>query len=82
LRTHTRPGIEVSVAEMVDALRRVGGDEAASRVTYVPDEQIAAIVDTWATRFEPVRAAALGFTPDESIDAIIGAYLEDEGLTA
>jgi nucleoside-diphosphate-sugar epimerase len=82
LRTLTLPGIEVSVAEMVEALRRVGGDEVANRVTYVPDEQIAAIVGTWATRFEPARATALGFTPDESIDAIIRAYLEDEGLTA
>jgi D-erythronate 2-dehydrogenase len=80
LRSVNLPGIVVSVGEMVESLKRVGGEKAASRVHYAVDEKIMAIVQTWAYNFDTARANALGFTPDASMDAIVRAYAEEEGI--
>jgi nucleoside-diphosphate-sugar epimerase len=71
------PGLTVSVREMIDALRRVGGDRAADRVRFERDERIARIVSTWPARFNARRALALGFTADPDIETIIRAYAEE-----
>ena len=36
------------------------------------------IVAGWATRFDPSRALALGFTADASFDDIIATHVADE----
>ncbi|HLJ20644.1 MAG TPA: D-erythronate dehydrogenase, partial [Stellaceae bacterium] len=41
------PGIAVSVAEMVSALRRAGGDAAVKRIRWEPDAAIQKIVAGW-----------------------------------
>src|SRR5262245_51236901 len=53
------PGLTVTVAEMIDALRKVGGDTAAGRVRMQRDEVIRRIVDTWPARFQTQRASAM-----------------------
>ena len=73
-RAVSLPGLTVTVAEMIDALRLVGGEAAASRVHFVEDEQIARIVYGWPARFDAARAVALGFTRDTDIVSVVRAY--------
>ncbi len=68
------PGLTVTVAQMLEALRAVGGDAAVARVKMEPDERIAAIVNTWPARFETPRADALGFPRDRDVESIVRAY--------
>ena len=58
------PGISVSVGEMVEALREVGGEKAVSRLTFDRDEAIERIVSGWPTAAHSDRAARLGFAAD------------------
>jgi nucleoside-diphosphate-sugar epimerase len=74
------PGITVSVRQMIAALRKVAGDEVASRIAFRPDARIQAIVSGWPSRFRTERAAAMGFQADDGIEAIIRDYLADEGV--
>jgi nucleoside-diphosphate-sugar epimerase len=73
-RTLPLPGITVTVGEMVDALIRVAGPEAAARIRWEPDPAIERIVAGWPVAASAARARALGFTDDGSIDAIIRAH--------
>ena len=74
------PGITASVAEMVEAMRRVAGDAAAKRVVYKADARIRAIVKTWPARFRTPRALAMGFRPDADVESVIRAYIADENI--
>jgi nucleoside-diphosphate-sugar epimerase len=71
------PGLTVTVAQMLEALRAVGGDAAVARVKMEPDERIAAIVRTWPARFVTTRADALGFTCDSDVVSIVRAYARE-----
>jgi len=68
------PGLMVTVAQMIEALRQVGGDAAAARVRIRRDETIGRIVDTWPARFQTPRAIALGFAQDRDFLGIVQAY--------
>jgi nucleoside-diphosphate-sugar epimerase len=72
------PGLRVSMAEAVAALERVAGDRPRGQITFEIDDQIQAIADSWPKQTRSVRAQALGFEPDASIDDVIRAYIEDE----
>jgi len=76
-RAVSLPGLTVSVREMLDALRQVGGEAAVRRVRFQPDERIAKIVYGWPARFDAERAQALGFTADTDIESIVRVYAED-----
>lgn len=78
------PALTVTVAEMLDTLRRVAGDAVADLVTITPDPAVEAIVGSWPAVFDNARAAALGLTPDESFESVVRAYAEDHpsALTA
>ena len=71
------PGITVSVAEMLDCLRTLGGDAALARVQHKPDPKIEAIVASWPARFETRRAQQLGFKGDRNFREIVEAFLDD-----
>jgi len=71
------PGISVTVAEMVESVRRVGADRRLGSIEVAPDPEIEAIVRTWARRSSAERALALGLREDEGLDAIVRAYVED-----
>jgi UDP-glucose 4-epimerase len=77
-RNLTMPGLSATVAEQVEALRRVAGDRAVALIRREPDPVIAGIVAGWATRFDASRAEALGFRAESSFDEIIAAHVEDE----
>ncbi len=74
------PGITVSVAQAVEALRKIAGDKVASRVQWKPDARIQSIVMTWPARFTTERALKLGFTADPDIESVIRDYIRDEGI--
>ena len=80
-RTVNLPGITVSVAEMLEALRRVAGDSVAGRVRFEPDARIQAIVKTWPARLRTPRALEMGFRADPDFDTVIRDYIADEQIT-
>jgi len=77
-RTLNMPGVSATVGEEIEALKRFAGPEAAKLIRREPDPAIDAIVQTWAQRFDPQRALALGFRADASLAEIIKVFLEDE----
>jgi nucleoside-diphosphate-sugar epimerase len=72
------PGLSATVAEEIEALRRVAGQGAVDLIRLAPDPAIAAIVETWPQRFETARAESLGFVAETSFDQIIAAHITDE----
>ena len=72
------PGLSATVAEQIEALRRVAGQKAVDLIKLVPDFAIAAMVETWPQDFETTRATALGFRAERSFDEIIAVHLHDE----
>jgi acetyl-CoA acetyltransferase len=72
------PGVSVTVAEQIAALRVVSGDKAAALIKAEPDEAITRIVAGWPQTFDANRARGLGFAADASFEAIIRAHIEDE----
>jgi nucleoside-diphosphate-sugar epimerase len=79
-RSLNLPGITIRVAGMVEALARVAGRAVAERIVFEPDAAIERIVSTWPSRFETKRADALGFSRDESFDAILAGYIRNQGI--
>ena len=74
------PGITASVREMLAALKKVGGAQAAERVAFKPDARIQAIVRTWPVRFRTPRAVEMGFRADDDVESVIRAYVADANL--
>lgn len=74
------PSIAVSVRDVMAALARLAGSEAAARVRLVPDPGIQAIVATWPVWFETPRALAMGFSADPDIDSVIRDYMREAGI--
>lgn len=72
------PGVCCTVAEQIEALKRVAGDKVAARIRRAPDELVARIVAGWPQRFDPQRALKLGFTVEKTFDDIIRAHIEDD----
>jgi nucleoside-diphosphate-sugar epimerase len=77
----TMPGLTVTVADMVAALRRAAGPQAAALIDWTPQPQLARIVTGWPARFRADRAAALGLTPDPDFDTVIGQYRAGQAST-
>jgi len=75
------PGLSVTAAQMVEALRRVAGDAVADRVTWNREERVEKIVGTWPAAWDVSRAVALGFESDASFDDVIRGYAEDVGVS-
>jgi nucleoside-diphosphate-sugar epimerase len=77
-RNLTMPGYSCTVAEQIEALRKVAGDNVVARIKRVPDPVIDGIVAGWPRNFDPQRATALGFTAESSFEEIIRIHIEDE----
>ena len=72
------PGLTVTVKEMLDSLKRAGGQIAVDRVKFVPDMGIRKIVAGWPMRFDSTRAKGLGFKADDSFDQIVEGFVQDD----
>lgn len=77
-RALTMPGFAATVAEQIEALRRVAGDKAVRLIRREPDAVITNIVAGWPRAFDSRRALALGFRADASFDDIIRIHVEDD----
>lgn len=77
-RNLNMPGLSATVAEEIEALRRVAGDRAVALIRREPDPTIARIVGGWAQDFDCRRARELGFAGDASFDDIVRRHIEDE----
>ena len=64
-RNLTMPGVSVTVAEQIEALRATAGDKAVALIRREPDETIMKIVAGWPTRFDASQAERLGFVADK-----------------
>jgi nucleoside-diphosphate-sugar epimerase len=77
-RALTMPGLAVTVAGQIEALRKVAGDKVVARIRREPDPFVEKIVAGWPRRFDAKRAMALGFKPDASFEEIVRIHIEDE----
>lgn len=77
-RNLAMPSVSVTVAEQIEALKRVAGSKVASRIKRQPDATIERIVSNWPQEIEAKRARKLGFQSETSFDDIIHAHIEDE----
>ena len=66
-RVLNMPGVAATVAEQMEALRKVAGDNVVSRIRRQPDPMIARILADWPRRFDARRARELGFTAEELV---------------
>lgn len=77
-RNLTLPGLSATVAEQIEALRRVAGDKAVRLIRREPDPVIGRIVAGWPRNFDARRATSLGFRAETSFDEIIRIHIDDE----
>lgn len=77
-RCLTMPGVSVTVAEQIAALRKVAGERVVRRIRREPDETVLRIVAGWPRNFDARRAHALGFRAEKKFEEIIRVYVEDE----
>ncbi len=72
------PGVSCTVAEQIEALREIAGNDVVARIVPKQDEAIAKIVAGWPRNFDPQRAIALGFKAETDFAQIIRTYIEEE----
>lgn len=77
-RNLSMPSVSVTVAEQIEALKRIAGPKVAARIKRQPDATIERIVAGWPQEIEARRARELGFKSETSFDDIIRAHIEDE----
>ncbi len=77
-RNLTLPGLSATIAEQIEALRRVAGEKVVRLIRREPDPTIIRIVSGWPQDFDAKRATALGFKAEKSFDEIIRIHIEDE----
>jgi nucleoside-diphosphate-sugar epimerase len=74
----TMPGVSATVADQIDALRRVAGEDVTRLIRREPDEKTMQIVAGWPQAFDARRALQLGFRAESDFDEIIRVYIDDE----
>ena len=76
-RSLNLPSISVTVADMIEGLKRVADNRTLGEIKLAPDPAIQGICDGWPGREEAPRALDLGLPADSDLDSIIRAYIED-----
>jgi nucleoside-diphosphate-sugar epimerase len=79
-RNLSMPGLSATVIEMIESLKRCAGADRARLIRRQPDPVIARIVEGWPRNLDASCALSLGFQAETGFDAIIRAYIEEEGL--
>ncbi|MEH6360525.1 MAG: NAD-dependent epimerase, partial [Amylibacter sp.] len=72
------PGVSCTVANQIEALRQIAGNDVVKLIKSVPNPNIANIVMGWPENFDPQRALKLGFRADKDFAAIIQSYIDTE----
>lgn len=76
-RAVNQPGLTVSVGDMLAALARVGGAEAAARVRIEPDEAVRRVVAGWPTEFVSEARLDPPLQLDPDFESLLRGYLRD-----
>lgn len=76
------PALNVSVAQMLEALEKVAGPAVRARVRFERDERIAGIVARWPQGARATRATRLGLRAEASFEDIVRQYIADCQATA
>ncbi|MEQ8815634.1 MAG: NAD-dependent epimerase/dehydratase family protein [Thalassobaculum sp.] len=76
-RAVNQPGLTVSVGDMLAALARVAGPEAAALVRIEPDEAIRRVVAGWPTEFVSDARLDPALRPDPDFETILRGHLRD-----
>ena len=71
-------GISVSAGEMAAAVDRQRGNRNIGSIHWVADPTIQKIVNGWPKATRSVRADALGFAKDESLDEMVRGFIRDD----
>lgn len=77
-RSLNLPGVSCTVAEQIEALRSIAGEDVVKLIKPQPDETIMGIVQNWPRDFDPQMATSLGFRAESSFEEIIRVYMEDD----
>ena len=77
-RALNMPGVSCTVAEQIEALRSVAGNDVVKLIKPVLDEGIVKIVAGWPRDFQTDRAHTFGFKSETNFEQIIRIYLEDD----
>ncbi len=77
-RALTMPGYSCTVAEQIETLRKVAGENVVKRIRRETDPVIDGIVAGWPRNFDPQRALALGFRSEANFEEIIRVHIDDE----
>lgn len=71
------PGITANVAQMLQALKEVGGEDALKLVKREkPSPEIKAMLDSWPIRFDVSKALGLGFKQDKSFKGAVQDFAD------
>lgn len=76
LPPHTRvvlvPGLTATVAEMTQALREVGGEDAVKLLKREKaGKDVQDLLDSWGVRYDTSRALSIGMVPDQSFKGAV-----------
>lgn len=81
-RALSLPGVSCTVAEQIEALKNIAGNDIAKLIRHEPDPAIEKIVQGWPRNFDPQRAISLGFRAEPSFRRIIQVYMDEDLPTA
>jgi nucleoside-diphosphate-sugar epimerase len=76
-RAVSLPSLDVTVADMIAALKRVAGNRHLGDIRVEKDPVIERIVAGWPVGTTYERALSLGLPKDPNLDSIVKAYIED-----
>ncbi|KAL8997883.1 MAG: hypothetical protein Q9169_002965 [Polycauliona sp. 2 TL-2023] len=75
------PGVTVSINEMLEALKAIGGQEALDLVEEKRDPPTQKILESWGVKYDTQKATKqLGFTEDGALEQTLKDYIEDYGI--
>ena len=77
-RALNMPGVSCTVAEQIEALRTISGNDVVSLIKPQLDDHIVKIVAGWPRNFHTERSVQFGFESESSFEEIIKIYLEDD----
>ncbi|PJK18223.1 D-erythronate dehydrogenase [Mycolicibacterium goodii] len=69
------PALTTTPRRMAEAMDRVTGTNSSSLIEWEHDDTVAAIVESWPSRFTTSRAHRLGLHPPGSFDEIVAEYI-------
>ena len=77
-RAITMPGVAATVADQIEALHAIAGEEVVARIRREPDEFVQNMVAGWPRQFDASRAIDLGFKSERDFKEIIEFHIADE----